>query len=195
MTEQPLSARAYASAVRMHETDNRMPRPRLEDFAHLDAASAPAAPQAEPAQRTAPDLSPGWDAAAFDALPEDVRSGVMAGAAQLLGRNMLEIEAEHELLRPSDVHLHLTDTARYVEAAGRVDREAIRGDIAKLVRERPELARYGNRPGQEPARADDRRRPAPGSMVGAGPGPVTTLDDRTKATLARMQSASGVKFQ
>jgi hypothetical protein len=38
---------------------------------------------------------------------------------------------------------------------------------------------------------DDRRRPAPGGAGGPASAP---LDDRVKATLARMQSASGVKF-
>lgn len=41
MTE-PLSARVYASALRMYQSDNRMARPQPEDFAHLDVAQQPA---------------------------------------------------------------------------------------------------------------------------------------------------------
>jgi len=65
------------------------------------------------------------------------------------------------------VHLYLTDPARYVDGSGRVDRAAIRADLDRLTRERPELGRYGHGPGQEPARPDERRRAAPGGAVGA----------------------------
>jgi hypothetical protein len=52
MTEQPLSARVYASALRMYESDNRLARPKPEDYLHLDgvpivpASPPPAAPAA-----------------------------------------------------------------------------------------------------------------------------------------------------
>ncbi len=72
-----------------------------------------------------------------------LRAGVMAGAAHTLGRAMLEAEAERELARPADVHLHLTDPAKYVNAEGQVDRDAIRRDVGRLVDQRPELSRYG----------------------------------------------------
>jgi len=80
---------------------------------------------------------------------------------------VLELQAEAELVRPSDVHLHLVDPSRYVDGAGRVDRAAIRTDLQQLVAEQPELSRYGHGPGQEPYRPDERRRPAPGGSVGA----------------------------
>lgn len=85
------------------------------------------------------------------------------------------------------MHLYLTDPARYVDGSGRVDRAAIRDDIARLVRERPELARYGNGPEQEPARPDEQRRAAPGGAVGAG-APVDTLADRVAAARAVMEA-------
>lgn len=192
MNEQPLSARAYANAVRMHESDNRMARPRLEDFAHLDAAPAAVRGETHPVEPPAPVRSPGWDMSAFDALPAEVRGGIAAGTAHGLGRGMLELEAERELVRPADVHLHLTDPGRYVDASGKVDREAIRADVQRLTVERPELSKYGHGPGQEPHRPDERRHAAPGAVVGAGPGPVST--NTVEATRARMEAASGVRF-
>lgn len=192
MSEQPLSARAYANAVRMHQSDSRMARPKIEDFTHLDTPPA-IAPDRQAVVETPPAVvAPGWDMSAFGALPADIRAGIQAGTAHGLGRGMLELEAERELVRPADVHLHLTDPGRYVDASGKVDREAIRADVQRLTVERPELSKYGHGPGQEPHRPDERRHAAPGAVVGAGPGPVST--NTVEATRARMEAASGVRF-
>jgi len=186
MTE-PLSTRVAAIAQLM--TDHRTPPPRPEDYAHLDPPAAPAAPPpaVEPAQPAAPSSAPGWDSSASDALPDETRAAVVAGVAVERGRSFLELEAAAELQRPADVHLHLTDPARYVDGSGRVDRTAIRTDLDRLTRERPELARYGHGPGQEPARPDERRHAAPGGAVGAGT-PPDTLADRVAAARAVMEA-------
>ena len=101
-----------------------------------------------------------------------LRSGVMAGAAHTLGRAMLEAEAERELARPADVHLHLTDPARYVNAEGQVDRDAIRRDVGRLVDQRPELS-LRDRPWPARSPPDNRRRAQPGGHIGAAGGPPT----------------------
>lgn len=189
MTES-LSARAYASAMSMWQSNtSRMAKPQPEDFAHLDGAASPASPAAAVEAVPGP---PGWDMSAFEALPPEVRAGIQAGTAHGLGRTMLELEAENELARPADVHLHLTDPAKYVDSAGRVDREAIREDLQQLTTGRPELSRYGHGPGQLGARPDERRQ-APATLpIGSRPGPASGPD--VAGTLARMQSLTGVKF-
>jgi len=187
-TDQPLSERAYASAKMMYESDHQGPPPKPEDYAHLDAAPAAATAPVDPAP--APPEAPssaGWDVAAFDRLPAETRAAVQAGTARGLARNMLEIEAEGELVRPADVHLHITDPSKYVGSDGRVDRGAIRRDLAALVSERPELSRYGHGPGQEPYRPDERRHAE--AHVGAGGGPAATLADRVAAASAAMRGA------
>lgn len=187
MAGQSLSQRALASATRMWEQDRRMAKPRAEDFAGLDAIQT-TTPTEEP---TAP-LEPGWDTSAFDVLPVELRSPVMAGTARALGRAALELAAQGELLRPEDAHLHLTDPSRYVDAEGRIDRDAVRTDLDRLTRERPELGRFGPGPGQVGVRPDERRRAPEGASTGAGG--VPTTDDAVATVLARMEAASGVKF-
>ena len=125
-----------------------------------------------------------------------LRAGVMTGAAHTLGRAMLEAEAEGELARPADVHLHLTDPARYVNAEGQVDRDAIRRDVGRLVDQRPELSPYGTGPGQHGARPDNRRRAQPGGHIGAAGGPPTAvqLDQHVKSSRDQMQRLTGVTF-
>jgi hypothetical protein len=188
MADQSLAARAYASAKRMHDQDpGRMRRPEPEDFAGLDAGQT-----TTPTEETTDEPEPGWDTSAFDILPAELRAPVMAGAAAHLGRSALELAAEAELLRPTDAHLHLTNPSRYVDGEGRIDRTAIRTDLDRLTRERPELSRYGNGPGQVGVRPDERRRAPEGASTGAGG--VPTTDDAVATTLARMEAASGVKF-
>lgn len=194
MTEQPLSARAYAAAQSMYESDHRGAPPRPEDFTHLDAAAPPAVVEPEQPSAPAPAPEPGWDVSAFAALPSETRAAVLAGTAAERGSTFLEAEAEAELLRAGDVHRYLTDPAKYVDQAGRVDRTMIRVDLEQLVRDRPELARYGNRPGQDPARPDERRRAAPGSAVGATP-TSRAINDRVAEVKAIMEGGSGVRFR
>lgn len=51
-TNKSLSQRTFESLMRMHQIDNRIARPKLEDFAHLDVepatTSEPAPPAAQP---------------------------------------------------------------------------------------------------------------------------------------------------
>lgn len=63
MTDQPLSARAYAAAVRMHAATPGMAKPKPEDFAHHDVA-----PEPDPAAQAAPPQPTVADAAVRDAL-------------------------------------------------------------------------------------------------------------------------------
>ena len=124
-----------------------------------------------------------------------LRAGVMAGAAHTLGRAMLEAEAERELARPADVHLHLTDPARYVNAEGQVDRDAIRRDVGRLVDQRPELSRYGpalparSPPRQLPARTARRPHRGGGRSTDGSP-----LDQHVKSSRDQMQRLTGVTF-
>lgn len=37
----PLSERTYDVALRMHQEDNRLPQPQLEDYLHLDRTPPP----------------------------------------------------------------------------------------------------------------------------------------------------------
>jgi hypothetical protein len=56
MTDQPLSVRAYGCALRMYQSDNRLVKPKLEDFTDLDlhaASPAPVAPPAPPPAKSA----------------------------------------------------------------------------------------------------------------------------------------------
>lgn len=189
MTAPLLSARVYAAARLMHSSGPlTQPAPKLSDFAHLDIGPAAVGlgPEPPPAAELEPET--GWDATAFDALPADVRAGVIAGTAHNVGRAALEVEAEQEMVRPGDVHLHLTNPARYVDRDGRVDRERMRADLVLLTRDRPEMSRYGNRPGQESARPDERLRGGPGSGVGTGRLPIQ--GDGKERYLAMMAAGS-----
>lgn len=191
LTPDSPAARAYASALRMHEGDSRIPRPTPEQYAHVTPAQPAPAPEGEANASPAP-TAPTWDTASFDALPSDIREAVRAGTAALHGRNMLELEAEAELARPGDVHRYITDPARYVLSDGTVDRASIRADLAALTCERPELSRFGHAPGQQPFRPDERRRAPEESAVGARPGKSGRTE--VASTLQRMQQAMGVRF-
>jgi hypothetical protein len=104
----PLSERAYDVALRMHQTDNRLAKPQLEDYLHLDRTPDPP-----------PRLVP----------------------------------------RPP------------------VDQRAVSACLRRMQAYDPNV-----------------KFAEPPPPVGATPGSAAPLDDRVKATLARMQSGSGVKF-
>ncbi|MCF6507375.1 hypothetical protein E9549_08135 [Blastococcus sp. MG754426] len=55
MTAKPLSQRAFESALRMAQHDSRVPRPKLEDFAHLDVVASGESQQAAPPPRQVAD--------------------------------------------------------------------------------------------------------------------------------------------
>ncbi len=73
------------------------------------------------------------------------------------------------------------DLTQVTDGAGLPDTAKITAALDDLLKRKPHLGRA----------VDDRRRPPPGGAGGPASAP---LDDRVKATLARMQSASGVKF-
>lgn len=187
---QPVSARAFAAAALMYESDHRGAPPKLDDFAHLDASTtAGALDPAATGDQSTPRGASGWDFAAFDALPDDTRAAVIAGVAQQTGRTVLENEAQLEMLRPSDVHLHLTDPAKYVDVRGNVDRDAIRHDLRQLTHQRPELSRYGHGNGQESQRPDTRRHGPQDGRVGAAGAPGVALANRVAGVAAVMNGS------
>ncbi len=175
LTDRPMSQRVHDAAVLMADG---APVPSVEAFAHLDVAPAGTERPTEPAADPAP-TEPSMDFAAFDSLPADIRTAVITATAHVVGSNALRLEAEAELCRPDDVGRYITDPARYVDADGRIDRAAMRADLQRLRTERPELARFGHGPGQEPYRPDDRRRAAPGSPLGVGAAPTTSANVAT----------------
>jgi hypothetical protein len=75
------------------------------------------------------------------------------------------------------------DLTQLTDGAGLPDPAKITSALDDLLKRKPHLGRA----------VDDRRRPA-SNGVGAGGPASAPLDDRVKATLSRMQSASGVKF-
>lgn len=178
MTATPLSHKVHAVAMQMY--DGAGPAPTIQQFEHLDrgAAEVEAGPEVE--------VEPGWDAAAFDAVPAEYRDAVVAGTAAAIGRGVLHLEAEREMLRPDDIHVHVTDPARFVNVDGRVDRDAIRLAVQRVVTDRPELGRYGTGAGQERARPDDRRRADPADHLGAGVAASSGTElDRMRALMSQ----------
>lgn len=77
------------------------------------------------------------------------------------------------------------DLTQVTDGNGRPDQQKITAALDDLLTRKPHLGKV----------VDTRRQTAPGSPVGAGGGGAAApLDDRVKATLARMQQASGVRF-
>ena len=90
--------------------------------------------------------------------------------------------AKSRLHDASDALAHI-DLTTLVDEAGRPDASKITAALDGLVKTKPHLAKV----------VDDRRRPAPDAPVG-GAAPVVSMDDRVKATLAKMQTSAGVKL-
>lgn len=76
------------------------------------------------------------------------------------------------------------DLTTLTDGNGRPDEQKITAALDELLTRKPHLGKA----------VDNRRQAPPGSPIGATPGAAAPLDDRVKATLARMQAASGVKF-
>lgn len=75
------------------------------------------------------------------------------------------------------------DLTTLTDGVGLPDQAKITAALDEILKRKPHLGRA----------VDDRRRAAPGGAVG-GTGASASLDDRVKASLARMQAATNVKF-
>lgn len=91
--------------------------------------------------------------------------------------------AKARLHDPSDALAHI-DLTGLTDGTGSPDAAKITAAIEDLAVRKPHLAKV----------VDDRRRPVPGSFIGAGAGPVTSTDDLVKSALAQMQQSTGVKL-
>lgn len=85
---------------------------------------------------------------------------------------------------PTDA-LAQVDLSGLTDGNGGPDQQKIETALGDLLTRKPHLGKV----------VDTRRQAPPGTPIGGGPtDPSIPLDDRVKATLARMQSSAGVKF-
>lgn len=165
-----------------------------------ERARATAAEQALAVARTPPappKPAPAPKAGETADLGEQIRAAVEAAIAPLAQREaQREASQAAEKVRDAvstaagfrfhDATDALTqvDLASLTDGEGRADPQKITAALDDLLTRKPHLGKA----------VDDRRRAAPGSPIGAAGGSAAPLDDRVKATLARMQAAGGVKF-
>jgi len=76
------------------------------------------------------------------------------------------------------------DLTQLTDGTGRPDQQKITTALDDLLTRKPHLGKV----------VDYRRQSPEGTPIGSSPGHPAPLDDRVKASLARMQQASGVKF-
>lgn len=91
--------------------------------------------------------------------------------------------AQEKLQDPSDALAHIP-TNTVTDANGRPDEAKVTAAIEDLVKRKPHLAKI----------TDSRRRYAPDAPLGGGSTGAASVEERTKAALARMQAAAGVKI-
>jgi hypothetical protein len=84
---------------------------------------------------------------------------------------------------PTDALAHI-DLTTLTDGNGHVDQQKVTTALDELLTRKPHLGKV----------IDTRRHAPDGTPIGGGAPPSAPLDDRVKATLARMQQASGVKF-
>jgi hypothetical protein len=85
---------------------------------------------------------------------------------------------------PSDALAHI-DLTTLTDGNGQVDQQKVTTALDQLLTRKPHLGKV----------VDTRRHAPDGTPIGGGgDGPAALLDDRVKATLARMQAAAGVKL-
>lgn len=151
-------------------------------------APAPAAPKpADPPK--GPDGQP--DIAAI------VQQAVAAATAPFMeAQAQREAEAAASVIRDAvttaaSVRFHdatdalaQVDLVQLTDGTGRPDQQKITAALDELLTRKPHLGKV----------VDFRRQAPEGTPIGSTPGHVAPLDDRVKASLARMQQASGVKF-
>lgn len=106
-----------------------------------------------------------------------------AEAAATVIRDAVVTAATERFHDASDA-LAQVDLTTLTDGNGRPDQTKVTAALDELLTRKPHLGKA----------VDTRRRAADGSVIGSGGAPAAPLDDRVKATLARMQAASGVKF-
>jgi hypothetical protein len=84
---------------------------------------------------------------------------------------------------PTDALAHI-DLTTLTDGNGQVDQQKVTAALDDLLTRKPHLGKV----------VDTRRQAPPGTPIGSASNPAAPLDDRVKATLARMQATSGVKF-
>lgn len=114
---------------------------------------------------------------------QDAQAQAEADRAATAIADAVTAAAKDRFHDPSDA-LAGIDLTGVTDGNGRPDQTKIDDALKDLLTRKPHLGKPD----------DGRRRPPAGAPVGAGGGSSIPLDDRVKATLARMQSASGVKF-
>lgn len=160
----------------------------------LAAARAPKPTPPAPPKPTdppkGPDGQPDWaamiqqavQAATAPLLEQQAQRDAEVAAAAI--REAVTTAAEARFHDATDA-LAQVDLAALTDGNGRADQQKITQALDNLLARKPHLGKV----------VDNRRHTAPGSPVGAnGGGAQAPLDDRVKATLARMQQAAGVKF-
>ena len=106
-----------------------------------------------------------------------------ADAAALVIRDAVTAAAGVRMHDANDA-LTQIDLTTVTDGNGRPDPAKITAALDALLQAKPYLGRVN----------DPRRRAPADALVGGTPGFVPSLDDRTKASLARMQAAAGVAF-
>jgi hypothetical protein len=171
-------ATAAEQALAAARTTPKPPAPQPQ-------APAPAAPAAGPKGDGQPDLAALVQQAVSAAIAplQEATAQREAEQAATAIRDAVSTSAAERFHDPTDA-LTQVDLASLTDGTGRPDPQKITAALDALLLRKPHLGKP----------VDDRRRAAPGTPVGATPGSTAPLDDRVKATLARMQSGSGVKF-
>lgn len=144
---------------------------------------APAAPATKPGEQ--PDIAAIVQQAVNAALQPLQEANAQRDAEQAAGqiRDAVTTAAAERFHDATDA-LAQVNLAALTDGTGRADPAKITAELDALLLRKPHLGKP----------VDDRRRPAPGDPVGSTLPSTAPLDDRVKATLARMQSGSGVKF-
>lgn len=151
----------------------------------------PAAPPTPPKQQPPgepggqPDIAALIEAAVAKATAPLLDAQAQRDAEAAAGRIQQAVTAAagERFYDPTDA-LAQIDLASVTDGNGQPDAAKITAALDALLQRKPHLGRP----------TDDRRRAAPSSGVGSGGSSSIPLDDRVKATLARMQSATGVRF-
>lgn len=165
-----IDAATWDALQRMHATTGLQP----PDPAAYTVTTTPA-PQ--PQRQSPGDTPQPWDTAAFDALPAETRTAVLAGMAHTTGRNALATEARRYCQHPDDVHALIADPERFVDEHGIADTHAIHQALAQLIT-------AGRLTGtHHVAELDTRRHAPPHAGAGHQPPAASAVD----ATLTRMQ--------
>ena len=185
--------RARASAAeqelaRVRAASAPKPGPPVSPTAPPAAPAAPPSgptPPASPAPPAAPAGQPDIAALVRQAVGEALAPVLQRdadSAAQTIADTLVQ-QAAVRFWDASDA-LAQVDLTTLTDGTGRPDPAKITAALDALLIRKPHLGKP----------TDPSRRPPPGSGVGAGGVAAAPLDDRVKATLARMQSATGVKF-